>query len=154
MSLSANMTSGSVRLCKFPVCRLRRKQILQEEWWWWWWWKGGGGDRSTAAIEQMTSDHFSPSNRGSCIRPLCGPVQSNLAGGVSKEHNVVKQKSDLLHSPLALAPSLSPLEITLNDICYHQDNLCQLRDETADARPADFETDEGKSIEMEEIRRA
>ena len=63
------------------------------------------------------------------------PVQSNLAGGVRKEHSVVKQKSDLLHSPLALAPSLSPLEITLNDICYHQDNLCQLRDVTADAGP-------------------
>lgn len=63
------------------------------------------------------------------------PVQSNLAGGVSKEHNVVKQKSDLLHSLLGLAPSLSPLEITLNDICYHQDNLCQLRDKTADVGP-------------------
>lgn len=60
-------------------------------------------------------------------------VQNNLAGGVSKEHNVVKQKSDLLHSPLALAPSLAPLEITLNDICYHQDNLCQVRDKTADS---------------------
>lgn len=61
------------------------------------------------------------------------PVQSNLAGGVRKEHNVVKQKSDLLHSPLALVPSLSPLEITLNDICYHLDNLGQVRDKTADA---------------------
>jgi len=39
----------------------------------------------------------------------------------------------LLHSPLALAPSLYPLEITLNDICYHQDNPCQLREKTADA---------------------
>ena len=113
---------------------------------------GGWAPVHCIAIEQMTSDCFSPPDLSSCIRPLCGPVQSNLAGGVSKEHNVVKQKSDLLPSPLALAPSLSPLEITLNDICYHQDNLCQLRDKTADARPAHF--DEGKKIEMETIRQA
>lgn len=85
-------------------------------------------------MKQATSHCFLPP----AATPVSGstyPVQSNLAGGVRKERNVVKQKSDLLHSPLALAPSLSPLEITLNDICYHQDNLCQLRDKTADAGP-------------------
>lgn len=90
--------------------------------------------RSIAAIEQTTSPCFLPP-ASIAVSGSTFPVQSNLAGGVSKEHNVVKQKSDLLHSPLALAPSLSPLEITLNDICYHQDNLCQLRDKTADAGP-------------------
>ena len=112
---------------------------------------GGGGHQSIALLLNKWPRTVS---RPQTSLAVCGPVQSNLAGGVSKEHNVVKQKSDLLPSPLALAPSLSPLEITLNDICYHQDNLCQLRDKTADARPAHFETDEGKRIEMETIRQA
>lgn len=32
---------------------------------------------------------------------------------------------------ISLSSSLSLMEATLNDICYHQDNLCQLHDETA-----------------------
>ncbi len=111
-------------LNKFPVCSLSRKQMLQET----------GKKRSITGIEQMTSPSFPPPASRAVSSPTC-PVPSSLAGGVREEHNVVKQKSDLLHSPLALAPSLSPLEITLNDICYHQDNLCQLRDVTADAGP-------------------
>lgn len=55
----------------------------------------------------MTSPYFSPPASIAVSGSTC-PVQSNLAGGVRKEHNVVKQKSDLLHSPLALAPSLPP----------------------------------------------
>lgn len=93
--------------------------------------KRGWGE-SILAIEQTTSVCFLPL-ASTAISGSRYSVQSNLAGGVRKEHNVVKQKSDLLHSPLALAPSLSPPpEITLNDICYHQDNLCQVRDKTAD----------------------
>lgn len=92
--------------------------------------KRGWGE-SILAIEQTTSVCFLPL-ASITISGSRYSVQSNLAGGVRKQHNVVKQKSDLLHSPLALAPSLSPPEITLNDICYHQDNLCQVRDKTAD----------------------
>lgn len=117
------MAPGSITWNNFPVCNVRRKQNLQQY-----------RKQSIAGIEQTTSACFRPAACIAVSGSAC-PVQSNLAGGVRKEHYVVKQKSDLLHSPLALAPSLSPLEITLNDICYHQDNLCQLRDKTADAGP-------------------
>lgn len=93
----------------------------------------GKKKRLIAAIEQTTLPCILPS-ASIAVSGSAFPVQSNLAGGVSAEHSVVKQKSDLLRSPLALAPfTLLPLEITLNDICYHRGNLCQPRDRTADA---------------------
>lgn len=112
------MAAGGVRLNKFPVSEVETVSARTE--------------KAVKCSYRKNSPCYSPP----ASIAVSGPICSTQCGRWSKKRaQCCQAEIRFALLSISLGSLLSPTETTLNDICYHQDNLCQLHDETANDGP-------------------